>query len=283
RGSRTVGAVATRARRGVDVAFRKERAWPRFWLKRMTLSGTADVGGPLELKGTASDWSTEPFLVAEAARLSLAGAQGDRALSLGLTADHRREAGADSLEVTASGVGFPAQSLGEGPYTVAVGAGQADVRGRVVLTEGRLNGEVALKALPSSLAASAPGGNPLAARALSEALKSLKAVELKGSVTGTPEQPQLSLSSNIGSAAAGALRGAVGREASERLKGVRAQIDKAFEAKAGPLRKTIDGQAGDLLKKLGLGDERLKSVQDSLGKRLKSPLPIPSGLDRLFR
>ena len=111
----------------------------------------------------------------------------------------------------------------------------------------------------------------------------MREVELKGAVAGTPEQPRLSLSSNIGSAAAGALRGAVGREAEERLKGVRAQIDKAFEAKAGPLRKTIDGQAGELLKKLGVGDERLKSVQDSLGKRLKSPLPIPGGLDRLFR
>jgi uncharacterized protein (TIGR03545 family) len=277
------GAAPAPARRGVDVPFPKERSWPRVWLKRLTLAGTADVGGPLELRGTATDWSTDPALVGEPARLSLAGAQGDRGLSVALTSDHRRADGSDSLEVTASGVGFPAQSLGEGPYAVAVGAGRADVRGRVVLAGGRLGGEAALKALPSSLEASAPGGNPLAVRALSEALKGLRSVELKAAVTGTPEHPELSLSSNLGAAAAGALRAAVGREAEERLKGVRAQIDKAFEEKAGGLRKSIDGQAGELLKGLGAGDARLQAVQDSLGKRLKSPLPIPSGLDRLFK
>lgn len=274
---------AAASRRGVDVPFPKERSWPRFWLKKLALSGAADFGGPLELKGMATDWSTEPALVAEPARLSLAGAQGERALSISVVSDRRRAEAADSFEVSARGLPFAAQALGEGPYAVSAGAGVADARGRVVLAAGRLSGEAAVAAVPSSLAPAGAGGNPLADKALAAALSGLKRVELKAAVAGTPEAPQLSLSSNLGAAAAGALKAAVGKEAEERLKGVRAQVDKAFEEKAGGLQKSLDGQAGELLKRLGAGDERLKAVQDAVGKKLKSPLPVPGGLDRLFR
>lgn len=276
-------AAPSPAGRGVDVPFPKERAWPRFWLKKLTLTGTADFGGPLELKGMATDWSTDPALVGEPARLTLAGAQGERALSISLVSDRRRAEAADSLEVSARGLPFAAQALGEGPYAVSAGAGVADARGRVALTGGRLAGEAAVAALPSSMAPAGDGGNPLAAKALAGALAGLKRVELKVGVSGTPEAPELALSSNLGQAAAGALKAAVGKEAEERLKGLRAQVDKAFEEKAGGLQKSIDGQAGELLRRLGVGDERLKAVQDAVGKKLKSPLPVPGGLDRLFR
>ncbi|MBI2362289.1 MAG: hypothetical protein HYV15_02755, partial [Elusimicrobia bacterium] len=200
------------------------------------------------------------------------------------TSDHRKAAAKDLLEVRVEGLPFAAQSLGEGPLAVTAGPGTAEVSVRMTLEDGRLGGEFSVRAVPSSLAARSEGASPMAARALEEALKGLKRIELKGSLSGTPEEPRISLSSNLGSAAGDALKRVLGREAEERLKGVRAQIDKAVGGKLGPLQGRLDGQAKESLGRLGAGDDRLKALQDRLTRELRpAGLPIPGGLDKLFK
>ncbi|MBI5595469.1 MAG: TIGR03545 family protein [Elusimicrobia bacterium] len=270
--------------RGAVVAFPKERSWPRLWLKSMTLSGAVDLGGALELRGQAKDLATEPALVPEPARLVLAGAHDSRSVSASLTSDHRKAAGKDLIELRVEGLPFAAQSFGEGPIAVAAGPGTAEVSVRMTLEEGRLGGEFSVRAVPSSLSARSEGAPAMAARALEEALKGLKRIELKGSLSGTAEEPRISLSSNLGTAAGDALKRVLGREAEERLKGVRAQVDKAVGEKLGPLQGKLDGQAKEALGKLGVGDDRLKSLQDRIARELKpAGLPIPGGFDKLFK
>lgn len=278
------GPAAAPSGRGVVVTFPKERSWPRFWLKAMALSGTVDIGGPLALKGEARDLATEPSLVPEPARLVLAGAQEDRSLAASVTADHRGAVGKDLVEVRVEGLPFAAQTFGDGPVSVAAGPGTAEVSARVTLEGGRLGGEFSVRAVPSSLAARSEGASPILARALEEALKGLRRIELKGTLSGTPEEPGISLSSNLGSAAGDALKRVLGREAEEQLKGVRAQIDRAVGDKLGPLQGKLDGQAKEVFGKLGGGDERLKSLEDRITRELKpAGLPIPGGFNKLFK
>ncbi|MBI3297637.1 MAG: TIGR03545 family protein [Elusimicrobia bacterium] len=263
--------------RGTEVPFPKARSWPRFWVKKAVLSGVIDLGGPLEFKGEAADWASEAALVPGPARLHLAGAQGDRSVSATVALDRRGPEPAASLEARVAGLAFAAQSFGEGSFAVEAGPGRADAAARLGFSGGALLGDFAVKAVPSSLSARGAGANPLVVRALGEALASLKTIEVKGAVAGTPDAPRLSLSSNLGRATGDALKRVAGREAEERLAGVRAKIDAAVKEKVGPLSERIDGQAKGLLDAAGLGDRRLKEL---LGKAT-GPMKLPAGLPQL--
>ncbi|MBI4349210.1 MAG: TIGR03545 family protein [Elusimicrobia bacterium] len=263
--------------RGATLAFPKDRSWPAFWLRRAALSGTADLGGPLEFSGEAADFSSEPELAGKPARLELAGAEGSRKVKLTALLDHTKELPRDEVRFEYAGLPMPAMTAGDaGSFAVTVSPGPAAVSGSVVLAGPSLTGTVRYRQSGVTLTpVGAPGDT--AARLAATAFSGIKELDVELTLGGTIEEPRFALRSNLGRALADGLKKAVGREAQARLADAQRQIDSLVDARLGKLQGSLDATLGSSLSGLGLGE-----LQE-LKEKLKSRTGLPPGLPRLFR
>lgn len=262
--------------RGATIEFPRERSWPAFWLKEARLAGSADLGGPIEFSGLAADFSSDPPLAGRPARLELAGGQGARKAKLAALLDHLKEVPRDEVSFEYAGLPMPAFTAGDpSSFSVTVGPGSAAVSGSVTLVGPSLSGTIRYRQAGAELTPSGGGGT--AARLAAAAFKGIKEIDAELSLGGTLEEPRFSIKSNLGSALAGGLKAAVGREAEARLADAQAQISKLVDGRVGALQGRLDADLGAALEPLGLG--RLKELEE----RLKKQAGVPLGLPKLFR
>ncbi|MFA6030825.1 MAG: TIGR03545 family protein [Elusimicrobiota bacterium] len=271
---------AKEAARGVTVEFpRAERSLPGFWLRQAKLTGSAELGTPLAFGGEAVDFSSNPPLLAEPARLRLGGGADGRKLLISAELDHRRPTPRDVLEFRLDG-----QSVGEftagdpASFSVGVGAGTADVSGAVTLAGDALSGRVDFVEKGVRLVPRAAGLDPALARALASALEGVDVLKVGVVLGGTLQQPELRVESNLGGALSGALGKALGKEAAARAGELRAQVDRLAGERVKGLQGQLDARAKGLLGSLGV-EERLGELQK---RALGGGKPLPD-LRRLFR
>jgi uncharacterized protein (TIGR03545 family) len=270
------------APRGQDIEFPRGHAWPSFWLKAARLTGTADLGGPVEFLGEASDFSTSPALVPEPARLSLAGGAGGRSFKLSLELDHRRETPRDRIEFRVSGLPVAEFAAGDsGSFQVLVSPGAASLSGKVELEGDALRGKVSFSERGVKLTARTEGLQKDMARLLEAALAGVSSVEAEADLSGTLQEPRLNVSSNLGKAVSEGVSKALGKEVEARTKALRDQVDKITKEHTDKLSKMLGEGAQGPLGKLGAGDAGVQGLQGLLEKKLGVP-GLPD-LKRLFR
>ena len=259
--------------RGATIEFPKEHSWPSFWLKHVSLAGSADLGGPIDFSGEAADFSSDPPLVGKPARIQLAGGQGARKVKLTSLLDHTHEIARDELTFEYAGLPMPALTAGDASsLSVTVSPAPAAVSGTIVLSGPSLTGTIRYRQSGITLTpSSAQGGT--AAKLAASAFSGIKDLDVEVSLGGTVEEPRFSVKSNLGSALAQGLKAAVGKEAQARLADAQAQIDKLVDGKVKGLQGQLDGALGGSIDSLGLGN--LGELQEQLKKKAGLPLGLP--------
>ncbi|MFA6091932.1 MAG: TIGR03545 family protein [Elusimicrobiota bacterium] len=269
------------ARRGQTVEFPRERSWPAFWLKHAKLTGTAQLGGPVQLGGEASDFSSNPSLVAQPSRLKIGGSGGGSEVLLSAEFDHRTEEPRDSVDFRAQGIPVKGFSTGEGSSLALIaGPGTASSSGRLEFQGDALKGRIEFREKDAPLTLKASGLDPSLARALESSLQDIRVLELRVDLSGTLQSPQMSITSNIGTALAQGVQKALGREIAARTQALKAQVDGLVGEKTRSLSKNLDGQAQSVLSSLGMQDTRIKELQERLARQAVGGLP---DLKRLFK
>jgi len=277
------GAPAAReALRGRTIEFQKERSWPAFWLRKANIAGSADLGGPVDFAGEASDFSTNPPLVPGPARVELKGGSKGRLFELSLELDHRSETPRDLARFRVEGLPMAGFEAGEsGSFQAAVGPGAASLSGVIELEGDALKGQVQFTERGVKLEARTQGVPAQMARLIENSLAGISELQATLSLGGTLQAPTLSVSSNLGQAVSGGVSKALGKEVEERTKGLREQVDRALKGRTDKLSGLLGEGAKGPLAKLGAGDARVQELQQSLQKSLGVPgLP---GLKGLFR
>lgn len=276
-------AAAAKSGRGVTVSFPKEKSWPAFWLKRISIAGEADLGGPLPFSGEGADFTTEPSVLGKPAVVSLSGKQGTRTFTARAVLDHGASPPKDTLEFRANGLPVGEFKAGGGSsFSLTVTPGMATVEGTASVTDDALSGVIRFTEKNIKLRPGFGAGAVPMASALGSAFEGLDTLELEIRLSGSLRDPKLKLKSNLGEAAASGLKRSLGREVEKRKKAIRAQVDKLVEEKM----KSLDGLAkgkGRLAGRLGGADSRLNGLQDRIKGELKAPAPKIKDLRRLFR
>lgn len=272
--------VAAAASRGRDVEFPKTRSWPSWWLIAAQLSGTADLGGAIVFKGEARDFSSNPPLVGKPARLQLAGGSKGRSVSLTGLLDHTKERPKDSISFRYSGLPVEALTGGGGDFSLAVSPGVADVSGTIELDGPALGGTISFAETGISLKPTVAGQDPKLARVIENSFSGIKSISARLTLGGTIEDPQFRLSSNLGDALAQGLKQSLGAEIAAQKQALETQVQAIVGQKQAALNQQLTGSQKELLSKIGVGEDKLKAVQDKIAQAVKTPLP---DLKKIFR
>lgn len=251
-------------RRGVDVEFPLAHSYPQLLLENAKLGGelsAEQAGRAVALDGLLTGVTSNPKLYGKPARLELAGRTEGLALNLKARLDQQLEPVAVTLEFDGSGFPLAGTALGDGEVGGTLTAGTARVNGVIRSAGDEWKGEILATVTGMSIEPKV-ALTGTAGRLVSDALKSLPGFTAKVGISGREDDLKFAVSSDLGTAVAGAMKKAVAGE---------------FEAQ----RKALEAKVNALY------DEQMKGVRaqaDGLGKQVLGPLDAQKGeLDRLLK
>ena len=271
--------------KGVDVRFREAHPLPDFLIRLATVSLNLDVGN---LAGSVHNVTSDQPILGKPLTFAFAGEQlkGVNAVALEGTLNHIEPAQSrDHLAIKANGYHLSDVALSKDakwPVTLTSGLGDIKVNATLQGLALRAQGSGNLRAL--QLAAGAPGDTNPFTKSLSSAVSGISQLSLTADVTGTLDNYDVELSSDLDHI----LQDTAGKMVNELAAKFGSELQTAISAKiAEPmkqLQQTLDGFnviGGDLGDRLGQHTEVLNSL---LEKTLpsKSLKKLPGGFKLPF-
>lgn len=255
--------------KGLDVRFPERTPLPDFLIRTAHVSLEMPQG---TIKGEVRNITPDQDVLGTPLAFEFAGEklQGLQSLKLTGSMDRVRPASPqDRVSLQARGVGLDALTIGEGSdWPLALRQGTADLDLRATVAGQALTAEVGgrLQSLQLALAPKADGG-PIR-EAVGAALADIHGFSLKADVTGTLDQYDLRLTSDLDRV----LQEAVGKQVRAQVAKFEAQLQAAIQEQVnGPLKDLtaslggLDGLAGDLASRLNLGNDLLKQAKPGAG------------------
>jgi uncharacterized protein (TIGR03545 family) len=233
---------------------------PGFLLRNLALAGVAHVGGqPVDLRGTLTDFTTQPWSLDGPMRLRLV-STGSPAVKLQGSIDRSGTVARDELLMDFQGATLSPFMLGRADgLSVSVGPSIAAVNISILLNGDELSGEIQIVQSGAQLATAI--GDDLAhvpvATALEDTLGDVNALATRLSLRGTLAEPRCTLWSSIGPAAAAAMDLALRRAAEERtcqwmgqslerINEQLAHLDRHIAEEQGEMAPRLAGSTGQL-------------------------------------
>ncbi len=270
--------------KGVDVHFKEAHPLPDFLIRKTSVSVNLDVG---DLAGTVHNITTDQPTLGHPTTFTFSGEQlkGVKSVSLKGALNHVIPANAkDQLSLQVKGYELNNLALSkDDKWPVALTKGLGDIHMNAELAGGGFTakGGATLKSL--QLSAGKEGDtNPLR-KALTSAVTGISHLSLLADVTGTLEQPEVSLSSDLDRI----LQKAAGKMVNDLAAKFGAELQSAISAKiAEPMKQLqanmagFNGLAGELTERVTQHNDILKSL---LEKSLPTKgLKLPGGLKLPF-
>jgi uncharacterized protein (TIGR03545 family) len=239
------------------------RQSPGLLLQNLTLQGTMQIGDqPVEVRGTLTDFTTEPRLSDRPMRLRLA-SDSSPAIDVSLTIDRSRPTARDELLVECRQLALPAAVLGESggvQLRVAPSKGALNISLRAEGDE--LTGDIQLVQSEVRIAAcfGEQLGDEAAAGELQTALEGVGSVATRITVRGNAAKPQATIWSSLAPATAEAMRLAMRRSAAVRASQVASEAQCRIDEQLAVLdRQTTEKQA-ELLARSAAPDDWLERL-----------------------
>jgi len=268
--------------RGLDVLFAGFPPGPDFLIRKLTLDGQGQLDHrPFRFSGTAEGLTSQPALYGQPAvlRLEVSGAV---AMLVEAVLDRTQEVGHDRITVECPELAEPRRVLGR-PDRLALAISPGSTRlGLVLDLRGEeLRGQVRLRQEPVQLTptVAARYGGPRLAADLREALTGIRAVEVIADLSGTLEDPDWRLRSDLGPQLAEAMNRLLGRELAARREELLGLVQRRVEDELGRFQQFVDARQQALLAKLNLSSEELRQLRE-LGR---DRLPVDKVLGKLPR
>ena len=217
--------------KGVDIHFSVKERRPEFLIRKAGLDIKTPAGN---LKGVIKNITSEQPLTGAPTTFRFSGEKLDRIKSIDLTGEVNRlkkSEPADSLNINMTGYRIEEMKLsGSEDFPLALDKAFADVTVRGALIKGDL--DAVINAAFSSVVFTAGDRAGRLAAALGRTLSGIKKFSLKARVTGEPESPLVSVSSDLDAVLKKAVGNIVKEESSRLERELKVEIEKRV---AGPL------------------------------------------------
>ncbi len=271
-------------RRGVDVEFPRAHSYPQLLLENAKLGGelsAEQAGRPVALDGLLTGVTSNPKLYGKPARLELSGRSEGIALNMKARLDQQADPVGVTLEFDGSGFPLAGSSLGDGEVGGVITAGAARVNGVIRSAGDEWKGEILATASGVSIEPKV-ALTGMAGRLVTDALRSLPGFTAKVSISGREDDLKFGVSSDIGTAVAGAMKKAVAGEFEVQRKALEAKVNALYDEQMKGLRAQSDGLTKQLLGPLDQQKGELdRLMKDALGKAVGQP-KLPD-LKKLFK
>jgi len=271
------------ARRGVTIEFPKERSWPSWWIQKLGLSGTVDLGGPVQLEGLANDFASVPSMVADPATIELSGKSEGRTVSVSASLDHRSEVAKDSIAFNLGGIAVKAFELGSpSSFGLKIGNGTAQIQGNVTFVGDAMSGRIKFRETGVSIEPTFGNVDKRLRSVLVDAFDGIRVLEVDVVLSGTLADPGIKIVSNLGKAAASGLKKSVGKKIAAKRRELQKKIDAIVDGHTKALRSKISGRQKQMLGKIGLSDKKLGALSEKIKKQTNLPIPKLPSIKKLF-
>ncbi|HKL48993.1 MAG TPA: TIGR03545 family protein [Desulfuromonadales bacterium] len=259
---------------GTDVLFKEHAPKPDFLIRHINLSAETKKGN---FDGTIRNVTGQQHLIGAPLKISL-DAEGLPELESARFKGSfdRTEPEAPRDTVSASVAGYRATNLqlsGRQGFPVLLESGRVNLDLNAELVSGRLKAEIDSRIRDATLQIEPEGKNDVA-ETIASALRGISTASLKANVSGTPEDYDIDLSSDLERV----LQQAVGQVLQEKAQGLKATLrEKVVERTQEPLEK-LDTRFENYLDIKGVFDRRLDSFDELLSELVRSK----SGVDLPF-
>jgi uncharacterized protein (TIGR03545 family) len=270
--------------RGQDIHFPVERAFPKFWVRKVLVSGGTDSAGTGEFihaRGEVKNITNDQGITRVPLTIALKGTEGGgRAFSLDGTIDRTKEVPYDEYSAKLDGVPLAAFAVGKGDFLSAK------------LTDARMNSSVLVKVPGSSFDArtglilsrfrlvfAAEPKNTLE-RIIRDVLQSIDAFEVNLRLWTTGGKFDVAIATDLDDKIAARVQAVLGAELTKLQNALRSKLDATIAAKRAEVEKLVAGWKGEVEKQLGayqsviaektaLVDGKKKELTDRLEKEKK--------------
>ncbi|MEO2048238.1 MAG: TIGR03545 family protein [Pirellulales bacterium] len=234
--------------RGVNVHYLGPQPQPRIHLRQLALSGSVRLGATsTDWIGKLTDVSNQPALLNHPTRLHMQGV-GPMPFQVDLSLDRTGTLARDEITIECPNLPLPSSTLGGGTLTMQLLPGKTGLQLHLTLTEDQLAGQIVLmqpsvqiQRLNRSTSTEKPAMVKLA-QLVEQSLAQIEQLETTIKLSGTLDQPQWKIESNLGPQIAQgtnralqqllqqqviALQESIGKQAQQRLTQLAEQREKA--------------------------------------------------------
>jgi len=277
---------------GTTFTFPKERTYPAFVL----VHGDASLflGGSSAATGAYRAWvsgvTTEPAVYGRPLRFAAqrtAAAVGPHELRVAGMMDRVGGVPRDSVDALVGGVGFPAATIAAAGARLDFGEGTVRLslqrEGTQLAGVLHLSAPAATWTRTSDTAAAAAAAPRLGSREWAEglvwrAVSSVRDVEVEIRFSGRQDSPLLAVSSNVGDAVAGALRGELGAEIARLQSRARAEVDRVVGQPVAQARARLGSLESDVQGRLAAQQRQLQDAQAEIERRIQDLTQVVPGV-----
>jgi uncharacterized protein (TIGR03545 family) len=270
--------------RGQDIHFPAERAYPKFWIRNIHVSGGTDsagMGESIRAQGDIKNVTNDQSVTHVPLTIALKGVEGGgRAFTLNGMIDRTKDVPYDEYSATLNGVPLSAFSLGKSDFLAAK------------VTDARMNSSVQVKVPGSSfdartgitlsrfrLAYAAEPKNALE-RIVRDVLQSIDAFEVQLRLWTTGGKFDLALSTDLDDKIAAKVQAVLGAELTKLQNSLKAKFDATIAAKRAEVEKLVATKKADVERqlatyqalvndKIAMVDGKKKELTDKLEKEKK--------------
>jgi uncharacterized protein (TIGR03545 family) len=252
--------------KGIDVKFREREPLPDFLIRTARVSAEIPAG---TLKGQVRQITPDQDILGAPTTFEFTGDKLQQLRSVALRGEINRvqpDRPRDAATLTAEGYAIQRAVLSDNPkWPVVLDGARADVDLNVVIASGALDATIASNISNARFAGGAQQPDNRVAEAIASALADVNAFRLGATVTGTTQNPEVTVTSDLDAV----LKNAVGKAVSEQTARLEADLKAA-------IAERVNGPLEDLKKQLaGYGEfgQGLASRTDVLNSLLTEKLP----------
>lgn len=270
---------------GTTLEFPQGAEYPDFLLQEgdlgMMIGGTGAAAGTYTAR--IRGLTTAPALLGQPMELTVGregAAQGPRDFNLAAVLDHTGDVIRDSVSLAMTGIGLPEVNLDAFGARLGLGQGQAEfglrregeqIRARMQWISDdvqwtRAPGEPTTETARDALPGSAEWARDLVWRTLS----GIGQVRLEMGLSGTLDDPALSVSSNLGQAVAESLRRELGAEIEAAEARVRAEIQSHIQPVVAEARSQVDAVQTEIVDRVGGQRQEVDALRARIEERVQA-------------
>jgi len=268
--SNTKGVLKNEARRGREVHFPKEKAYPTVLVRRLELTGELGLEDPLGYLGTVEGLTTQPQVYGRPTVAEIKGAKGARRLHFRASLDATGETVKTDSRLSYTGMPVKELKLGSPASLMVDITGGTGALEATLATEGdKIAGKASARLAGASFK---PKAENIKAAPLRSAVESsfagLSSAVIGADISGTITSPALAVNTDLANALSKAFTGAMGAEVKKAQEAARAKVDEALK----PYRAKLDGLAAAKQAELGGKLKEAESRVSGAGEKLLKDL-----------
>jgi uncharacterized protein (TIGR03545 family) len=273
---------------GADVRFRGLQQQPAFLIKRVDISGFADMKGePAMFQGVLSDLSSSPTLHKHPAMLQLS-LQGKQPANVKMVWDYRTDDAFQELTIKSPMPAHTDKTLGDRDslaIAYSADAGQAWLQARIA--DGELKGQLVIQqsgARFQPIVANKMGGEHLR-RPLAAGIAGLDHIDVVIHLDGPLRKPRLTFDSNVGRQLADGLNKAVRDELIDQRERVLEKGQQLAAKELLQLDALVERKQAELLARYANQANLIRELTgiNNLGTPLTSALPVSDAVRERLR